>query len=158
MRKVKGIFLLQLAFISIAPSLVFGISTLQSAIPDQSLNPDDVVRIQLQSLKSNDPSNFGIEVTFRFASPNNKRNTGPLEKFIKLVNSPAYRPMLNHLDAQLLKLKIHLDQAIQDVIITTNEAKRIGYRFILSRQSGSEYQGCWMTDAVIRFEVPDLSV
>ncbi len=32
----------------------------------------------------------------------------------------------------------------------------LGYRFILSRQHGNQYEGSWMTDAVIPFNVVSL--
>jgi hypothetical protein len=47
--------------------------------------------------------------------------------------------------------------AIQDVIITNTEGKRIGYRFRLSIQEGEKHKNCWMTDAVMPFEVPEIS-
>ena len=74
--------------------------------PDPKYTPADVVRIQLQALRANDtPSkNAGIEVAFRFASPANKSTTGPLARFIDLVSSPPYRPMLNHRDRKSTRL------------------------------------------------------
>ncbi len=43
--------------------------------PDPSLSPQDVVSIQIEALRNNDTpyENRGIEVTFNFASPANKR-------------------------------------------------------------------------------------
>ena len=50
--------------------------------------------------------NKGIEITFRFASPENKVHTGPLSHFIMLVKSPIYHHLLNHLEVTFLYLKI----------------------------------------------------
>ena len=106
-------------------------------------------------MQQNDESNFGIEVTFRFASPTNKKQTGPLNRFIKLVRDPSYSPLLNHLNATFLELTLEDDLATQDVIITTSKGKRIGYRFRLSIQKGNTYPECWMTDSVIPFKVTE---
>ena len=105
------------------------------------------------AMQQNDVSNHGIEITYRFASPHNKVQTGPLSRFIMLVNNPAYSPLLNHLDATFLNLKVEGNVAIQEVIITTSKGTRKGFRFLLSLQQGKQFKDCWMTDAVIPFEI-----
>ena len=123
--------------------------------PGPNHSPGDVIRIQLQALADNDHpyENAGIEVTFRFASPANKSATGPLERFIRMVQSPAYRPMLNHKAASYGELRIEGNQAAQTVVLTTSSGERIGYIFILSKQEGGICNKCWMTDGVLLFEV-----
>ena len=126
--------------------------------PDPSLSPQDVVSIQIEALRNNDTpyENRGIEVTFNFASPANKRMTGPLERFKVMVRSPIYGPMINHRNAKYENLVVEGDFAKIDVILTSNEGEYLGFRFILSRQHGNQYEGSWMTDAVIRFDVVSL--
>ena len=124
----------------------------KNAYPDPKLKPNDVVRLQLIAMQQNDESDIGIEVTFRFASPSNKKLTGPLNRFIRLVRNPSYRPLLNHINATFLELNLEGDFATQDVIIKTSKGERIGYRFRLSIQNGPLYPGCWMTDSVIPFK------
>jgi hypothetical protein len=123
--------------------------------PDPKFTPADVVRIQLQALRANDTprKNAGIEVAFRFASPANKTTTGPLARFIGLVSSPPYRPMLNHRQAHLGQIEIEENRAVQPVILVARNGERVGYLFSLSRQLTGRYASCWMTDAVIRFEI-----
>ena len=43
-----------------------------------------------------------------------------------------------------------------DVVLTSKDGKYLGYRFTLSRQHGNQYEGSWMTDAVVPFEVMSL--
>ncbi len=43
-----------------------------------------------------------------------------------------------------------------DVILISKEGEYLGYRFILSRQHGNQYEGSWMTDVVIRFDLVSL--
>ena len=126
---------------------------IKNAYPEPELKPNDVVRLQLLAMQQNDDSDFGIEVTFRFASPANKKQTGPLKRFISLVRNPSYRPLLNHINATFLELTVEEVFAVQDVIITTSNGERIGYRFRLSIQKGPLYPGCWMTDSVTPFKV-----
>ena len=60
--------------------------------PNNSLEPHQVVKIQLRGLKYNDEpkKNNGIEQTWEFAHPFNKRYTGPLPKFINMIKSENY--------------------------------------------------------------------
>ena len=145
-----------LFFLFILPFQVWASYDIENAYPEPELKPNDVVRLQLLAMQQNDDSDFGIEVTFRFASPSNKIQTGPLKRFIRLVRNPSYRPLLNHINATFLELNIEEDFAVQDVIITTSNGERIGYRFRLSIQKGTLYPGCWMTDSVIPFKVMEV--
>ncbi len=146
-----------LVFLFILPFIkVWASYDIENAYPEPELKPNDVVRLQLLAMQQNDDSDFGIEVTFRFASPSNKIQTGPLKRFIRLVRNPSYRPLLNHINATFLELNIEEDFAVQDVIITTSNRERIGYRFRLSIQKGPLYPGCWMTDSVIPFKVMEV--
>ncbi len=126
--------------------------------PDPSLSPQDVVSIQIEALRNNDTpyQDRGIEVTFNFASPANKRMTGPLERLKVMVRNPVYGPMINHRSAEYRNVRVEGDVAQIDVILNSNEGQYLGYRFILSRQHGNEYEGSWMTDAVYRFGVVSL--
>ena len=142
-----------LVFLFILPFQVWASYDIENAYPEPKLKPNDVVRLQLLAMQQNDDSDFGIEVTFRFASPANKKQTGPLKRFISLVRNPSYRPLLNHINATFIELTVEEVFAVQDVIITTSNGERIGYRFRLSIQKGPLYPGCWMTDSVIPFKV-----
>ena len=145
-----------LVFLFILSFQVWASYDIENAYPEPELKPNDVVKLQLLAMQQNDDSDFGIEVTFRFASPSNKIQTGPLKRFIRLVRNPSYRPLLNHINATFLELNIEEDFAVQDVIITTSNGERIGYRFRLSIQKGPLYPGCWMTDSVIPFKVMEV--
>ena len=145
-----------IVFLFILPLQVWASYDIKNAYPAPELKPNDVVRLQLLAMQQNDDSDFGIEVTFRFASPSNKIQTGPLKRFISLVRNPSYLPLLNHTNATFLELTVEEDFAVQDVIITTSKGKRIGYRFRLSIQKGPLYPGCWMTDSVVPFKVMEV--
>ena len=145
-----------LVFLLILPFQLWASYDIENAYPAPELKPNDVVRLQLLAMQQNDDSDFGIEVTFRFASPSNKIQTGPLKRFIRLVRNPSYLPLLNHTNATFLELTVEEDFAVQDVIITTSKGERIGYRFQLSIQKGTLYPGCWMTDSVVPFMVMEV--
>jgi len=135
-----------------------GATHLPQVEPDPSLLARDVVSIQIEALQNNDTpyENRGIELAFNFASPANKRITGPLERFKLLVRNPIYGPMIDHLSAEYRNVKVEGGVAQIDVFLNSREGEYLGYRFILSRQHGNQYEGSWMTDAVIRLDAASL--
>ena len=120
--------------------------------PDPTLTPSEVVRIQLEALRANDElaGDGGIATVFQFASPANRSITGPLDRFVDLVKTPEYRPMLNHRRAEPGPVISSGDLAEQRVVITSAAGDRITYVFVLSRQREGVYAGCWMTEGVLR--------
>ena len=114
--------------------------------------------IQVEALGNNDTpyKDRGLEVTFNFASPGNKRMTGPIERFKAMVRGPTYRPMIDHRGASFEKLVVEGDSARIDVILFSKDGLYLGYRFFLSRQRGNAYEGSWMTDAVVPFDIVTL--
>ena len=139
----------------VAPSHPSDKLPLDTLYPDPKFSPADVVRMQLQAMQANDVphKDAGIEIAFRFASPQNKMTTGPLARFIDLVHNPVYRSMLNHRKADFGQLEMEEDKAVQPVIVIGSNGERAGYLFALSKQSSGRYASCWMTDAVIRIEI-----
>lgn len=120
--------------------------------PNPSLSPGDVVRIQLDALRANDEldGDGGIATVFQFASPANRSMTGPFDRFVELVKTPEYRPMLNHRRAEPGPLITSGDLAEQRVLITTAAGDLVAYVFVLARQREGVYAGCWMTEGVLR--------
>ncbi len=150
--------LVRVAALLVAMAAPVSATHLPQTEPDPSLSPQDVVSIQIEALRNNDIpyEDRGIEVTFNFASPANKRMTGPLERFKAMVRNPVYGPMINHRSAKYENLLVEGEFARIDVVLNTKEGAYLGYRFILSRQHGNEYEGSWMTGAVIPFDVVSL--
>jgi hypothetical protein len=120
--------------------------------PSPDLGPGDVVRLQLRALAHNDEpyADAGIETAYRFASPANKLNTGPLDRFKQMVKNPIYRPMLNHRSARMGQVQVEDDRAQQVVILTAADGKQVAYLFVLSKRTGGTHEGCWTTDGVQR--------
>ncbi len=150
--------LIPIAALLVVLATPVGASHLPQTEPDPSLSPQDVVSIQVEALGTNDTpyKDRGLEVTFNFASPANKLMTGPLERFKVMVRNPTYGSMIDHRSAKFQMLVVEGNSARIDVILTSKEGVYLGYRFFLSRQHGNEYEGSWMTDAVIPFDIVSL--
>ena len=74
--------------------------------PNSTIKPKEVIKIQLNGLQKNDSKfkDSGIEQTWNFAHPNNKRVTGPLSKFKMMLKSDSYGMMINHLSHTITEL------------------------------------------------------
>ena len=86
--------------------ITISISKAEILKPSSDINPKEVIKIQLTGLQKND-LNFkdsGIEQTWNFAHPNNKKVTGPLGNFKKMLKSDAYQMMINHLSHTITQL------------------------------------------------------
>ena len=83
--------------------LLTNISNADLLKPNTTLKPMDVLTIQLNSLKNNNIpyKDAGIEQTWIFAHPNNKKATGPLEKFKKMIYSESYKILIEHENSKI---------------------------------------------------------
>lgn len=125
----------------------------QTLEPEPSIGPQQVVEIQMKAMQRNNYpyENHGIEVAYRFASPANKENTGPLERFTQMVNNDIYRSLLNARRYGLDAIEVEGDIAVQKVTLIDEEDQPVVYFFQLSRQKDGNFKDCWLTDSVVRY-------
>ena len=100
--------------------------------PNNSISPKEVVKIQLSGLQQNDLNykDSGIEQTWQFAHPNNKRVTGPLSNFKMMIKSDSYGMMINHLSHTITEVGSSDKWAQFEVIILDKD--KIYHKFNLS--------------------------
>jgi hypothetical protein len=122
--------------------------------PDPALSPQQVMRIVLAALKDNNAHDDGIRTTFKFASPENQKVTGPVERFIPMVKSPVYRAMINHKSARVGKVVQKDDRAAAYVLIVGADGHATYFVWQLSKQKQGVFKDCWMTDGVAPVEPP----
>ena len=125
--------------------------------PSPELSPREVVQLQVEALGTNDEpfAEAGIAAAFNFASPANKRVTGPLVRFRTLFDTSAYGPMIDHTGATYSQVRVAGRTAQMGVLLNTRDGGQVGYVFRLSKQTEPPHEACWMTDAVMRVEVGD---
>jgi hypothetical protein len=119
--------------------------------PDPSYGPERVVSLQLEGLAENDDpfENAGIGTAYNFASPANRRATGPFDRFVRMVKGPQYAPMVDHVEATRGPMERDGARAEQRVTLTGPDGRTATYLFGLSEQSGGQFEGCWLTDRVM---------
>ncbi|WP_232208844.1 hypothetical protein [Candidatus Pelagibacter sp. HTCC7211] len=119
--------------------------------PNNQIKPDEVVKIQLSGLQKND-SNFkdsGIEQTWNFAHPNNKKVTGPLPNFKRMLKGDSYQMMIDHLSHTITKLGSSDNWAQFEVIIL--DKNKIYHKFnwqVEKYTEDGELMNCWLTTMV----------
>ena len=116
--------------------------------PNPGLTPEEVVHIQMTAFEYNDEANAGIEIAYRFASPANKTSVGSLRRYIRLINSMAFRPMLGPKSVMYDEAIVTGDAAKVRIYLTSHSGYEIVYVFTLTNQSSDSCDGCWMTDNV----------
>ncbi len=131
-------------------SLQSDLSSTDLPSPSTDYSPEDVVKIVIDALANNNSpfDDAGIVITFSFASPENRSQTGPIDRFIRMVKAAPYGDMVNHSSSRFSEIAMDGDEAYQYVQLTTFDGSQVVYGFRLRKQQAGEYAGMWMTDAV----------
>ena len=119
--------------------------------PSKKIEPDQVVKIQLKGLmNNNDPnSDVGIEQTWEFAHPKNKKYTGPLEKFKKMLKGDSYYMLLGHKEHQIEQ--VYLNENVATFLVTILDSDKNYYKFkwqVEKYINQGPLKDCWLTTAV----------
>ena len=146
---MKKIFLLFSIIIFILLNISFSKADLR--IPNKSILPKEVIKIQLFGLMNNDKKfkDSGIEQTWNFAHPNNKKVTGPLDNFKKMIKGDTYQMMLNHLSHTITQLGSGDKWAQFEVIIL--DKNKIYHKFnwqVEKYIEDGDLKDCWLTTMV----------
>tara|TARA_A100001388_G_C28717357_1_gene474519 strand:+ start:369 stop:842 length:474 start_codon:yes stop_codon:yes gene_type:complete len=119
--------------------------------PRSDIKPAEVVEIQLAGLQKND-QNFkdsGIEQTWNFAHPSNKKVTGPLDRFKRMIKGASYQMMINHLSHTITQLEKGDNWAQFEVIILDRD--KIYHKFNWQVEKylvDGPLKDCWLTTMV----------
>ena len=119
--------------------------------PNNGIEPYQVVKIQLRSLKKNDDpkKDNGIEQTWEFAHPNNQKNTGPLDRFKTMIKGKSYGMLLNHLDHKVVEVKLTDLLALFEVTVLDKDKAYYKFNWTVEKYtSDGPLKGCWLTTMV----------
>jgi hypothetical protein len=118
--------------------------------PAKNLTAYDVVKIQLTALKNNNKQskNDGIKQTWIFAHPENKKYTGPYERFEKMILGNQYKILLNHTSHKISLLTNTEDNYTYKIELITKNKKIYFYEWQLEKSTTEKCQSCWFTTMV----------
>ena len=132
-------------------SILLSSSTAEILKPSSNIKPSEVVKIQLNGLQKNDLDfkDSGIEQTWNFAHPNNKKVTGPLPNFKRMIKGDSYQMMLDHLSHTITELGSSDNWAQFEVIIL--DKNKIYHKFnwqVEKYTLDGMLKDCWLTTMV----------
>ena len=132
-------------------SILLSSSTAEILKPSSNIKPSEVVKIQLNGLQKNDLDfkDSGIEQTWNFAHPNNKKVTGPLPNFKRMIKGDTYQMMLGHLSHTITELGSSDNWAQFEVIILDKD--KIYHKFNWQVEKyllDGSLKDCWLTTMV----------
>ena len=119
--------------------------------PRNDIKPADVIKIQLTGLQKNDSKykDSGIEQTWNFAHPSNKKNTGPLPNFKMMIKGNSYQMLLDHLNHTINEIESSDKWAQFEVIILDKD--KIYHKFnwqVEKYTADGPLKDCWLTTMV----------
>ena len=146
LKKIQIVFSFFVVFL-----ISISISKAEILKPSSNIKPSEVVRIQLLGLQNNNDGfeDSGIEQTWNFAHPNNKKATGPLDKFKRMIKSNSYQMMINHISHTITEIRGGDNWVQFEVIILDN--KKIYHKFNWQVEKYTEdgpLKDCWLTTMV----------
>ena len=118
--------------------------------PAENLTAYDVVKIQLTALKNNNKpnKNTGIKQTWVFAHPENKKFTGPYERFEKMLLGNQYKFLLNHESHKIKLIMNSKKKYMYNVELISSDKKMYFYEWHLEINSTDQCNNCWFTTIV----------
>ena len=127
---------------------IFNISKAEMVKPSQNLSAYDVVKIQLDALRKNDDKNNGIMQTWLFAHPDNKKFTGPYEKFKSMILGKQYKFLLNHSSHKINLISNSTNTFIYRVEVIAVDKQLFFYEWHVQKGTENDCNNCWYTSAV----------
>ena len=146
LKKLQIIFKVLIVFL-----ISISISKAEILKPSSAIKPVDVVKIQLTGLQKNDLDfkDSGIEQTWNFAHPNNKKVTGPLVNFKRMIKGDSYQMMINHLSHTITQLGSKDNWAQFEVVILDNNKIYHKFNWQVEKYTlDGELKDCWLTTMV----------
>ena len=143
MKNIFKVLILLLTTISISKAELLN--------PSSAITPKEVVKIQLSGLQQNDLEfkDSGIEQTWNFAHPNNKKVTGPLNNFKRMIKGASYQMMIDHLSHTITEVGSGNKSVQFEVIIL--DKNKIYHKFnwqVEKYTMDGNLKDCWLTTMV----------
>ncbi len=148
------------AVLALAPLVVvvlFGCAVVETALdpaprepvgPSPELEPEDVVRIQLEAFAAADGEELDGELLYAFASPDFRAAFDDRDEFVEHFTRRPYRDLVAHREARYRPLELDGRVARQDVTVVSADGEQRRYGFLLVEQTEGDCDGCWLVESI----------
>ena len=116
--------------------------------PSQKFDPYEVIKIQLEALKNNNKKDEGIRQTWLFAHPDNKKVTGPYDRFKSMIYGQQYKHLINHSSHKIKLITNSPNTYAFRIEILSFDKKLYFYECHVQKGSDDNCKNCWFTTAV----------
>jgi hypothetical protein len=143
---------MRITFLSIALLIAVILPAFPNEIlkPSPKYSPIKVVELQLDALQKNDDPTkaIGIAQTWAFSHPNNRKVTGPLKKFHRMIESANYRFLINHTDHTISLIVETARTALFQVTVISKRDQKYKLQWKVAKVVSGKFKNCWMTISV----------
>ena len=149
LNKIK--FFEKVIFVILISLLLTNFANADLIKPNNGIEPIQVVKIQLRGLKNNNQlyKDSGIEQTWEFAHPKNRKFTGPLSNFKNMIKGDAFSMLLNHKEHKVKEVFLSEDVATFEVIVLNSEKEYFKFKWQVEKfKKEGTLKNCWLTTAV----------
>ncbi|MBD1160832.1 hypothetical protein IDH30_00910 [Pelagibacterales bacterium SAG-MED15] len=149
LNKIK--FFENITFVILISLLLTNFAKADLIKPNSGIEPIQVVKIQLRGLKNNDQlyQDGGIEQTWEFAHPKNRKFTGPLTKFKSMIKGDDFSMLLNHKEHKVKEVFSSDDVATFEVIVLNSDKEYFKFKWQVEKfKKEGTLKNCWLTTAV----------
>ena len=149
LNKIK--FFENITFVILISLLLTNFAKADLIKPNSGIEPIQVVKIQLRGLKNNDQlyQDGGIEQTWEFAHPKNRKFTGPLTKFKSMIKGDDFSMLLNHKEHKVKEVFLSDDVATFEVIVLNSDKEYFKFKWQVEKfKKEGTLKNCWLTTAV----------
>ena len=120
----------------------------RSIRPTCTRPPSLVIHVQVSALANNDPAtNEGINTTWQFAAPSNRRSIGSFVRFVDVIER-GYGPLLDAETVTFGPIERGNGTATRQVAVRKGN-RTTAYRWKLELQPDGPLEGCWLTTSVV---------
>ena len=147
----KTKFFENITFVILISLLLTNFAKADLVKPNSGIEPIQVVKIQLRGLKNNDQlyQDGGIEQTWEFAHPKNRKFTGPLTKFKSMIKGDDFSMLLNHKEHKVKEVFLSDDVATFEVIVLNSDKEYFKFKWQVEKfKKEGTLKNCWLTTAV----------
>ena len=149
LNKIK--FFENIIFVILISLLLTNFAKADLVKPNSGIEPIQVVKIQLRGLKNNDQlyKDGGIEQTWEFAHPKNRKFTGPLTNFKSMIKGDDFSMLLNHKEHKVKEVFLSDDVATFEVIVLNSDKEYFKFKWQVEKfKKEGLLKNCWLTTAV----------